>query len=277
MEYKRILTIQDISCVGQCSMTVALPVLSACGQETCILPSAVLSTHTGGFSMPAVQNLTELLPRVQAHWQKEAIVFDAVYTGYLGSIGLIACTEDIISSVTAPGGKIIVDPAMADHGKLYRGFDSDYVEAMSGLCRKADVVIPNLTEACMLTGCAYREDYDEAYVIHVVGKLHGMGIPCVVLTGVGEQAGETGVLISGPEGVHAYRHPKVARGYHGTGDLFAAAFVGSWMGGKPMTEAAEIAADFVCEAIRSTADDPSHWYGVKFETALPYLIRRLYA
>lgn len=277
MDYKRILTIQDISCMGQCSMTVALPVLSACGQETCILPSAVLSTHTGGFSTPAVQNLTELLPRVQAHWQKESIAFDAIYTGYLGSTDLIACTEDIIFSVTAPGGRIIVDPAMADHGKLYKGFDQAYVEAMTGLCKKADVVIPNLTEACMLTGCEYKNEFDKAYITNVVGKLHEMGIPCVVLTGVGYHNNETGVLISTADGIHTYRHPKIARGYHGTGDLFAAAFVGAWIGGKPMEDAARIAADFVCEAILNTADDENHWYGVKFETALPYLIHRLYA
>lgn len=277
MEYKRILTIQDISCVGQCSMTVALPVLSACGQETCILPSAVLSTHTGGFSTPAVQNLAELLPRVQTHWQKEGLTFDAVYTGYLGSTGLIRCVEEILTTVITPDSKVIVDPAMADHGKLYKGFDQAYVEVMTGLCQKADVVIPNLTEACMMTGCAYQETYDEAYITDVVGKLHALGIPCVVLTGVSYRSNETGVLISTREGVHTYLHPKIARGYHGTGDLFAAAFVGSWIGGKPMTVAVQIAADFVCEAIRNTADDESHWYGVKFETALPYLIQQLYA
>lgn len=277
MEYQRILTIQDISCVGQCSMTVALPVLSACGQETCILPSAVLSTHTGGFSMPAVKNLTEMLPHIQTHWQKESITFDAIYTGYLGSTALIGCVGDILSSMTAPGGKIIVDPAMADHGKLYNGFDQAYAEAMGGLCRKADVVIPNLTEACMLTGCSYKEVYDEAYITHVVSKLHEMGMPCVVLTGVSYNREETGILISSQEGIYTYHHPKIARGYHGTGDLFAAAFVGGWIGGKPMTEAARIAADFVCQCIRNTADDENHWYGVKFETALPYLIKRLYA
>ena len=276
MEYNRILTIQDISCLGQCSMTVALPVLSACGQETCILPSAILSTHTGGFTAPAIQNLTELLPRVEEHWQRENIYFDAVYTGYLGSTDHVASAESIFDSVLARGGKIIVDPAMADHGKLYKGFDRTYVDAMAGLCRKADVVLPNLTEACMITGCEYREVYDESYIGHVVEKLHEMGIPCVVLTGVGYGSEETGVLISSKEGIYRYSHPKIARGYHGTGDLFAAALVGSWIGGKPMTEAAQIAADFVCEAIRSTADDESHWYGVKFETALPYLIKRLY-
>ena len=276
MEYKRILTIQDISCLGQCSMTVALPVLSACGQETCILPSAILSTHTGGFNAPAIKNLTDLMPCVQNHWQQEGISFDAIYTGYLGSIGHITCVEDIFANMLASGGRIIVDPAMADHGKLYKGFDEAYVEAMVGLCKKADVVLPNLTEACMLTGCEYKEVYDEDYITHVVGKLHEMGIPCVVLTGVGYNREETGVLISVSEGIYTYHHPKIARGYHGTGDLFAAAFVGGWIGGKSMTEAARIAADFVCESIRNTSCDSNHWYGVKFETALPYLLKRLY-
>lgn len=276
MQYKRILTIQDISCVGQCSMTVALPILSACGQETCILPSAVLSTHTGGFSFPAIRDLTDDLPAIQKHWQKEGLAFDAIYTGYLGSTRQVAYVENILATMTAPEGKIIVDPAMADHGKLYAGFGQDYVDAMSGLCKKADVVLPNLTEACMLTGCEYRECYDEAYIAEVVEKLHELGMACVVLTGVSYRQGETGVLISDRGYTHYYRHPKIARNFHGTGDAFASAFVGAWMGGRTMADAAGIAADFICECIKNTAGDESHWYGVKFETALPYLIGRLY-
>lgn len=275
MIYRRILTIQDISCLGQCSMTVALPILSACGQETCILPSAVLSTHTGGFSMPNIRDLTEDLPPIQAHWQKENVTFDAIYTGYLGSTQQAAYVEAIFETMTSPAGKIIVDPAMADHGVLYKGFDSAYVDAMRGLCRKADVLVPNLTEACLLTGCEYRESYDEDYIADVVAKVHALGISCVILTGVSYEAGMTGVLISSEGGTHYYRHPKIARNYHGTGDIFASAFVGSWIGGKSMIEAAQIAADFVCRCIQNTVNDESHWYGVKFETALPYLIGRL--
>lgn len=276
MQYNKILTIQDISCVGQCSMTVALPILSACGQETCILPSAVLSTHTGGFSFPTIRDLTEDLPAIRKHWQQEGIRFDAIYTGYLGSTRQVAYVEDILATMTVPGGKTVVDPAMADHGKLYAGFDEAYVDAMRGLCQKADVVLPNLTEACMLSGYPYRETYDEAYIRAVVSELHGLGIPWVVLTGVSYRQVKTGVLISGNGISHYYRHPKIARNFHGTGDAFASAFVGAWMGGKSMEEAAGIAADFVCECIRNTAGDENHWYGIKFETALPYLIRRLY-
>ena len=209
MDYKRILTIQDISCVGQCSLTVALPILSACGQETCILPSAVLSTHTMGFSFPNIRDLTPDIPGFQQHWQKENITFDAIYTGYLGSTEQIAYVENILQTMTAPGGKTIVDPAMADHGKLYPAFDMEYVEAMKGLVSKADVVIPNLTEACFLTGCTYREDYDEAYIADVVEKLHQMGTKWVVLTGIGYQEGTTGVLVSGEGTTDYYAHHKI--------------------------------------------------------------------
>lgn len=275
MSYKKILTIQDISCVGQCSLTVALPILSACGMETCILPSAVLSTHTGGFSGWTFRDLTEDIPGIVDHWEKEQIKFDAIYTGYLGSLRQIELVKDMFARLSAPGCLKIVDPAMADNGKLYPAFDQAYVEAMAGLCAGADVVLPNLTEACMMTGCEYRQNYDEAYIADVVAKLHAMGTKCVVLTGVGYQEGQTGVLISAPEGTHYYCHKKLSNSFHGTGDVYASAFVGSWIGGKTMVEAAQIAADFVCRCIENTVGDESHWYGVKFETALPYLIGRL--
>lgn len=276
MEYKRILTVQDISCLGQCSMTVALPILSACGQEAVILPSAVLSTHTGGFSTPAIRDLTDHIPAVQAHWEKEGIRFDCIYTGYLGSIRQIDMVAELAQSLTVSGGKLIVDPAMADHGKLYKGFDLAYAQAMGHLCRKADVILPNITEACILTGAEYRESYDESYILSLVEKLHGMGIPCVILTGVGYNPGETGVLISRNGSTRHYAHPRIGRPYHGTGDIFASVFTGAWLGGRELEDAAQIAADFVCRCIRNTAGDENHSYGVKFETALPYLIGRLY-
>ena len=276
MNYKRILTIQDISCVGQCSLTVALPILSACGQETCILPSAVLSTHTMGYSFPNIRDLTPDIPGFQDHWQKENILFDAIYTGYLGSTEQIAYVENILESMTVPGGKTVVDPAMADHGKLYPAFDMDYVGAMKGLVSKADVVVPNLTEACFLTGCTYRENYDQAYIMDVVEQLHALGTKWVVLTGIGYEESMTGILISGEGKTDYYAHHRIPKNYHGTGDIYASAFVGSWVSGKSMEEAVRIAADYTYKCIENTLDDNSHWYGVKFETAIPYLISRLY-
>ncbi len=276
MDYKRILTIQDISCVGQCSLTVALPIISACGQETCILPSAVLSTHTMGYSFPSIRDLTADVPVFQKHWQKENVLFDAIYTGYLGSTEVVAYVENILETMVVPGGKTIVDPAMADNGKLYPAFDDAYVQAMKGLVSKADVVIPNLTEACFLTGLSYQEQYDREYVMQVVEALHQLGARWVVLTGVGYEPGMTGVLISGEGTTDYYAHPKISKSYHGTGDVYASAFVGSWVGGRTMSEAVRIAADYTCKCIENTIDDSDHWYGVKFETAIPYLISRLY-
>ena len=276
MKYNRILTIQDISCLGQCSITVALPILSACGQETVILPSAVLSTHTGGFTKPHIRDLTDDLPGIQAHWLQEGIRFDAIYTGYLGSTRQIDMVLHIADTLLTPGGKFLVDPAMADHGKLYSGFDGAYVEAMKNLCARADVLLPNLTEACLLTDTPYEERYDEAFLSPILEKLRKMGAKCVVLTGYSNAPGQTGVLIQKEDACHTYSHAKVGRGYHGTGDAFASAFVGGWLGGKSMEEAAAIAADFISKCIENTVGDEHHGYGTKFETALPYLIQRLY-
>ena len=275
MKYNRILTIQDISCLGQCSMTVALPILSACGQETCIIPSAVLSTHTGGFQRPHIRDISMDIPAIRSHWKQENVAFDAIYTGYLGTKEQINDVAQVFDTMLRKGGKIIVDPAMADHGKLYSGFNMDYAHAMAQLCTKADVILPNLTESCLMTGCEYRENYDEAYIAQVLSELHAMGMKTVVLTGVSYCPEETGVLISDGKTTHYYRHQKLSRSYHGTGDIYASAFVGSWLGGKTMEEAAKIAADYACECIRATIGDESHWYGTKFEAALPYLIDTL--
>ena len=160
MSYQRILTVQDISCLGQCSLTAALPILSACGFETCILPSALLSTHTGGFSGYTFRDLTDDIPRIRQHWQKEGIRFDAVYTGYLAGARQIDEVLDLIGALLAPGGMVAVDPAMADHGRLYAGFDEAFAAAMKKLCAAADIILPNITEACFLTGVPYRETYD---------------------------------------------------------------------------------------------------------------------
>ena len=184
MSYKKILTIQDISCVGQCSLTVALPILSACGIETCILPSAVLSTHTAGFTGFTFRDLTDDMPAIRQHWMQEGIRFAAIYTGYLGSIKQIGYVADIFADTSAEGCIKIVDPAMADNGKLYSIFDMDYVEAMKGLCAKADYVVPNITEAAFLTGMDFRTEYDRSYIDALIEKLMALGCKNVLLTGV---------------------------------------------------------------------------------------------
>lgn len=275
MEYKRVLTIQDISCVGQCSLTVALPILSAAGHETCILPSAVLSTHTAGFSGYTVRDLTADLPRIAAHWQKEGICFDAIYTGYLGSTEQINDVKDIIRSCAADGCVTVVDPAMADNGMLYPAFDMAYVEQMKSLAFSAQIILPNITEACLLTGYPYRETYDEAYVEGLLRSLRAAGAKTVVLTGVSYNEQTTGVVVMEGETVSYYPHKRYAKGCHGTGDVYASAFVGALLRGKSSFQAARIAADYTLRCIEVTKPDPGHWYGVKFELALPEYIRML--
>ena len=275
MAYKKILTIQDISCVGQCSLTVALPILSACGLETCILPSAVLSTHTAGFSGFTFRDLTDDMPDIQAHWKKENIKFEAIYTGYLGSIKQVGYVRDIIKTMGTDNCVRIVDPAMADNGQLYSIFNQDYVEAMKVLCGEADILVPNITEACFLTGAEYAETYDEGYIKELVEKLVALGAKTVVLTGVSYEPRKTGVVIFENGNMSYYEHDKISKGCHGTGDIYASAFVGALMNGKSVYEAAKIAADYTVKCIITTEGDADHWYGAKFEPVLRDLIDML--
>ena len=272
MTDKRLLTIQDISCVGQCSMTVALPILSACGVETCVLPSLVLSSHTGGFTHVSKESLVSVFPEFWENWQRENISFDGIYTGYLGSVEHIRALLDMLSDFD---GTLIVDPAMADHGKLYKGFDEIYLEEMKKLCVRGDILIPNITEACMLTGAEYRESYDEVYISRLLDGLDRFGCGCVVLTGVSFDLETTGVMVSRGGERNYYCHRRLEKNFHGTGDIFASVFVGAYMREKSVTESVQVAAEFTLGAMEKTLAYPEHWYGVKFETMLPWLIAQL--
>ena len=275
MSYKRVLTIQDISCFGQCSLTVALPILSAAGLETVILPSAVLSTHTAGFTGFTVRDLSADIPAIAAHWRSEHISFDGVYTGYLGSTEQIDYVLDIIKTLSRPGAVSIVDPAMADNGKLYPAFDENYANQMKRLAFSADMILPNITEASYLCGVEYRETYDEAYIAKMMKALRENGAKTVILTGVSYDAETTGVAVLEGDTYRYYRHKKLPRSCHGTGDVYASAFVGAYMQGVPAYDAAVIAADYTVACMENTQDDPDHFYGVKFEPVLPYLIDRI--
>lgn len=272
MAYKRILTMQDISCVGQCSMAVALPVLAACGVEACPLPTELLSTHTGGFWKPAVTYLDGSLGPIWRHWKDSGIRFDAIYTGYLGSVEAIRTAQTIAQELLEPGGKLIVDPAMADHGKLYSGLDERYCAYMERLCAQADIILPNLTEGGMLAGMPYCPEPEEGYVRELMERLPQAQ---VILTGVGFAPDQTGVMLKAGQVLRHYAHKRVDKTCNGTGDLFAASFVGALMRGKDTFQAVQIAADFTCRCVENTLLDPAHWYGVKFEPVLPELMQAL--
>lgn len=268
MTYKRILTIQDISCVGQCSLTVALPILSACGLETAILPSAVLSTHTVGFTGYTVRDLSADMPAIQAHWQRAGIRFDAFYTGYLGSAEQIDIVLDIMRTLGNPQAPKIVDPAMADFGRLYPAFDMEFVAKMRELCVQADIILPNITEACLLTGTEFRDVYKRDYIESLLDALQGLGCPTVVLTGVGFTPDTLGVMVREKGKSSYYQHKRIDRTCHGTGDVYASVCVGAILRGHSVPESARLAADFTLRCIENTVDDREHWYGVKFEPFL---------
>lgn len=270
MSYKRVLTVQDISCVGQCSLTVALPIISACGCETAVLPSAVLSTHTAGFCGYTFRDLTEDFPAIEKHWKKEGLKFDAIYTGYLGSTLQIKYVLSIFKSAAKEKCIKIVDPAMADNGCLYPAFDMKYVDAIKKLCAQADIVLPNITEACFLTGIEYKENYDESYIISLCRALKALGAKKVVLTGVGYRKNKTGVAVFGSK-MEYYEHEKMKQGRHGTGDVYASAFTGALISGKSVFASAKIAADFTLSCIKHSQKGANP-YGVKFEPELKLLI-----
>ena len=275
MAYKRVLSIQDVSCVGQCSNTVALPIISSCGMECSIIPSAVLSTHTGGFEGFTFRDLSAEIPKIRRHWEKEGIVFDAIYTGDLGSVKQIRYVAEVMKKCLKLGGARIVDPAFADNGKLYTGFDEEYVEGMKWLCSQADIILPNVTEACFLTDMEYQETCDQDYINELLGKLDELCGGCVILTGVSFREGFTGVMIYEAGFCSYYEHERLPVSCHGTGDVFASVFTGALMRDVGAVNAACVAADFTVNCMKATVDDPDHWYGVKFEPQLGELIQTL--
>lgn len=278
MTDKKVLTLQDISCMGQCSLTVAHPIISACGIETIILPSAVLSTHTGGFKGFTFRDLTDDIPLIIKHWKSEGIKFDCLYTGYLGSITQIEYVNDIRQNVLKDDALFIADPAMADFGKLYTGFDNDFANAMAKLCGTSDITLPNITEAAIMTGTEIRlENHTEDYINELLAKLANLGCKTIILKGICYKENEIGVVYfdTNTGDKKYYFTEKIQKASHGTGDCYAAAFTGALMQGLDPFEAAKLAADFVVESIKHTIDDESHWYGVKFERALPMLVNKL--
>ena len=266
----KILTIQDISCYGQCSITVALPIVSAFGIETAILPSAVLSTHTAGFTDFTVRDLTEDLPEIRKHWEKEEIYFDAIYTGFIASIEQLDYIKDIIDSRLKSGGIVFVDPAMADHGEFYNGFDQEFADKMGELCKLGDYILPNTTEACYILHKPWKEEFTREEMLKMADELSQFTERHVILKGDTNEDGKLGMIVLDKKesSCEIVYNDKIDYISHGTGDVFASAFVGSIMRGKSPSQAAQIAGEFTKKAIEKTVGDENHKYGVKFEQVI---------
>lgn len=276
---KRIVTVQDISCVGKCSLTVALPVISAMGVETAVIPTAVLSCHTA-FPDFTFCDLTSQIEPVTKMWKSQGITFDAIYTGYLGSVKQIELMQALFKDFKTDNNIVVVDPAMADYGNLYKGFTQSFADKMTSLCAMADVIVPNLTEACYMLKIPYiGDDYSKEDIEHILIKLSQLGCKYCVLTGVSLQSDKYGVMAYNSERNEFFEYytEKLPNSFHGTGDIFASAFTGALMqDGISKEKALEIAVDFTVDCIRATLKNENyHWYGVDFETAMPKLIERL--
>ena len=274
---KRIVTIQDISCVGKCSLTVTLPIISAMGIETAAIPTAVLSTHTA-FKNFTYRDLTGDLPKIAKHWKQEKFDFDGIYTGYLGSIEQIDMLKEFFKQFKTPDNFIFIDPVMADNGKLYAGFDANFVKEMKKLCKMADIIVPNLTEASYMLEKEYKEIYSEQEIKDILIELSNLGPKYVVLTGVSFKDNKLGVMSYNKENneFFTYFKEKIPAKYHGTGDIFASTLVGAITNNNTLEEGLKIAVDYVWETINDTyKTNKKDAYGVNFETKIPYLINRI--
>lgn len=262
---KQVLTVQDLSCLGKCSMTVALPVLSAMGCSCSVLPTAVLSTHTA-FPHPFVRNLTADMRPILEHWRTIGAEFDSILVGYLSNPKQVEAVAALWECFDAYR---ILDPAMGDNGNMYAGITDAHVASIKHLLNNADLLIPNVTEACLLTDTPYQERFTEPEYRQLIEKLQTLGAKQVILTGVSPEAGKTGFFCS--DGT-VYQTDALPGSYHGTGDLFAAVCTGALLQGKALSEAATQAAKFVEQAIRLTGTPTP--FGITFEPHLASLSDR---
>ena len=278
---KRLVAINDISGFGKCSLTVALPIISAAGVETVCMPTAVLSTHTGGFTGFTYRDLTEDMPKITEHWKSISLEPDAIYSGFLGSFDQIDMVKDFVKKFKTEKNLFIADPCMADHGKMYTLFDEKFASAMASLCSQADIILPNITEACFMTNRTGTIDPDnmqtEAEISELLNALIDMGAKNAILTGVSFEENKLGAACMGIDRVAKYYFSERLPGaYHGTGDVFASSFCGAVMNDFDIYDSMRIAVEYVCDCIKRTQSmDNPITYGVDFERGIPFYLRKL--
>ena len=277
MKQKRVAAIHDISCLGRCSLTVALPIISAAGVETAVIPTAVLSTHTGGFENYTFKDLSDNIVPVARHWKSEGITADAVYTGYLCSREQIYLALEAARLISNDKTLLITDPVMADNGKLYKGFARDYPNYMLKLCSAADIITPNITEASLMLGTEFKNGpYTEEYINGLLCGLYLKTGAEIVLTGVYFDERKIGAAVYDGLGTSYVFSERMDKMYHGTGDVFTSTLTAALMNGRSLKASAQIAANFTCACIKKTMENGTKArLGVNFESQLPSLIRYL--
>lgn len=276
---KRVAAIHDLSGFGKCSLTVALPILSAAGIETSALPTAILSTHTGGISGYTYRDLTEDMRPVMKHWKSLDIKFDTIYTGFLGSFEQLDIVKEFFDAFRQEDNLILVDPVMGDNGELYTVFTREFAAGMRMLCQKADIIVPNLTEAALLLDEPYHPGpYTHAYIESLLRKLGALGPQKVVLTGVYFKEDELGAATYDrtTDTIDYVFTQKIPGYYHGTGDVFASALLSALLNDFSLIDAAAIAVHFTTDSIRRTYKAKTDYrFGVNFEQSFPDFLKEL--
>ncbi len=276
---KRIAAIHDISGIGKCSLTAAIPVISASGIETAVMPTAVLSTHTGNITGFTYRDLTEDMVSFYNHWKTLGVEFDGIYSGFLGSAKQVDIVCDFIDKFRKPETVILVDPAMADSGLMYTTFNKEFAKEMKKLCKKADIIVPNITEAVFLLGEEYSEPpYSVEYINDLLIKLSQLGPSMVVLTGVHTDENKISCFAFDKSRKEFFRcdSERYSGTYYGTGDIFASALLGAYMNGKDIFESTEIALEFTCGAVKRTFEAGTDTrLGVNFEQGIADYIKKL--
>lgn len=273
---KRIASIQDISCIGKCSQTIALPIISAMGIEVSVIPTAVLSTHTmfPGFTF---EDLYNNIRPVMEHWKTLDIHFDGILTGYLGTRSHIALIADFYDEFASDDTLTIVDPVFADNGKMYAGFDDEYAKAVTSLCNRARYIVPNITEAAIMAGVPYKTNYDALYIKDILDRLADTGASNIIITSIlrGDENGIVARLADGS--TFEYFRPHINSVFHGTGDLFSSTLTGALLHDDyTLYKAVKLAVDYTALTLEATIRNKTHnWYGVDFESTIPELIRML--
>ncbi len=271
MQQKRLVTVQDISCLGKCSLTAAIPIIAAFGIEPVVLPTAVLSTHTGaGFADYTFKDLTRDMQGIIDHWKKLNLSFDAMYSGYLGSIEQLDIVAQFFNDFKTESNLVFIDPVMGDEGKLYSGFNKEFSKKMYSLCSHADIICPNVTEACFLTDTKYSDIHDEEHAILLAEKLAETGAKIIVITGVTLNDKYGALCLDTQTGkIHTHYRGRISGHYYGTGDIFASTLCSSLTIGNSLEKSLDTAIDFVYESILNTQDEKEkYYYGVKFEQCL---------
>jgi len=271
---QRVIAINDISSFGKCSLTVAISILGAAGLETCAVPTAVLSAHTG-FKGYTFCDLTENILPSATHWKSLGLEFDGIYSGYLGSAKQVDYVSQLMDMFDV---KIkLVDPVMGDDGVLYDGFSNEYCDCMKKLIKKADIIVPNVTESCLLTGKEYKEEHTKEYIDELIMALTEICDASIIITGINSRKDKITTAVYENKEVRYIENDKQRAVYSGTGDVFASTFMSAIMLGNSLFDSARIAAEFVGECIELTKKfSSSRHYGINFELNTKSLLEKLH-